>query len=144
VNRLWPLLLASTVVAAGCAGAHVEITARRSRYAISMSPVVRDSNGVLYDHQSLEYVGALYTGRTRMGFFYSALTPLSTFDISDDVNAQVAAVGGEAVVGLAVSTSDACDVLNDFPLLNILPVWPGCVPVTVTGDIVRRRAGTGP
>ena len=144
MNRLWPLLLASTVVAGGCAGAHVEITARQSRYAISMSPVVRDSNGVLYDHQALEYVGTLYTGRTRMGFFYSALTPLSTFDISDDVNAQVAAVGGEAVVGLTVSASDACDVLNDFPILNILPLWPGCVPVTVTGDIVRRRAGTGP
>jgi hypothetical protein len=140
VNRLLPLLLASTVVAAGCAGAHVEITARQSRYAISMSQVVRDSGGLLYDHQSLEYVGALYTGRTRLGFFYSALTPLSTFDISEDVNAQVAAAGGEAVVGLIVSTSDGCDVLNNFPFLNILPVWPGCVPVTVTGDIVRRRS----
>ena len=144
MNPRWPLLLASTVVAAGCAGAHVEITARQSRYAISMSPVVRDSSGVLYDHQSLEYVGAFSADRTRMGFFYSTLTPLSTFDISQDVNAQVAAVGGEAVVGLTVSASDACDMLNDFPLLNILPLWPGCVPVTVTGDIVRRRAGTGP
>jgi hypothetical protein len=144
VNRLLPLLFASVVLDAGCAGAHVEITAKQSRYAISMSQVVRDGSGLLYDHQSLEYVGALYTGRTRLGFFYSALTPLSTFDISEDVNAQVAAVGGEAVVGLTVSTSDGCDVLNDFPLLNILPLWPGCVPVTVTGDIVRRRAETGP
>jgi len=140
VNRLLPLLLASSVVTAGCAGAHVEITARQSRYAISMSQVVRDGSGLLYDHQSLEYVGALYTGRTRLGFFYSALTPLSTFDISEDVNAQVAAAGGEAVVGLIVSASDGCDILNNFPLLNILPVWPGCVPVTVTGDIVRRRS----
>jgi len=144
VNRLWPLSLASMVVAGGCAGAHVELTARQSRYAISMSPVVRDSSGVLHDRQSLEYLGTLYTGRTRMGFLYSALTPLSNFDISEDVNAQVAAVGGEAVVGLTVSASDGCDVLNDFPLLNILPLWPGCVPVTVTGDIVRRRGGVGP
>ena len=77
MNRLWPLLLASTVVASGCAGAHVEITARQSRYAISMSQVVRDSGGLLYDHQSLEYVGALYTGRTRLGFF-STTSPSST------------------------------------------------------------------
>jgi hypothetical protein len=105
-----------------------------------MSQVVRDGSGLLYDHQSLEYVGALHTGRTRMGFFYSALTPLSTFDISEDVNAQVAAAGGEAVVGLTVSASDSCDILNNFPILNILPLWPGCVPVTVTGDIVRRRS----
>jgi len=48
-------------------------------------------------------------------------------------------VGGEAVVGLTVTVSDACDVLNVFPILNIIPLWPGCVPVTITGDIVRRR-----
>lgn len=132
-------LVGGTVFATGCAGAHVEITARQSRYAISMSPVVRDSAGRLYDRQSLEVVGALHTDRTRLGFFYSAFTPLSTFDISDAVNTQVEAAAGEAVVDLSVSASDGCDVLNNFFLFNFLPIWPGCVPVTVTGDIVRRR-----
>jgi hypothetical protein len=140
VKRSLPPVIASIVLAAGCAGAHVEIIAQQSRYAISMSQVVRDGSGRLYDHHSLEYVGSLDTGRTRLGFFYSALTPLSTFDISEDVNAQVSAAGGEAVVGLTVSASDGCDILNNFAILNILPLWPGCVPVTVTGDIVRRRS----
>jgi hypothetical protein len=45
---------------------------------------------------------------------------------------------GEAVVSLAISVSNSCAVLNYFPLLNDLPSWPGCIPVTITGDIVRR------
>ena len=139
MKRLTAPLLLCALTAAGCAGADVGITAEQSRYAISMSRSIRDQSGVLYDDRSLERVGVLYADRTRVGFLYSLLTPRSTFDISDEVNAQVAAARGEAVVGLTVSVSDACDVLNNFPLLNILPIWPGCVPVTITGDIVRRR-----
>jgi hypothetical protein len=45
----------------------------------------------------------------------------------------------EAVVGLTVSIAGGCGWLNGFPILNALPVWPGCVPVRLTGDIVRRR-----
>ena len=41
------------------------------------------------------------------------------------INAQVAAAGGEAVVGLTISVGDGCGWLNGFPILNALPVWPG-------------------
>jgi len=69
--------------------------------------------------------------------FYSRWPP-RTWDISEEVNRQVEAVGGEAVVNFAVETSNGCDVLNMFPIFNVLPIWPGCVPVTIYGDIVRR------
>ena len=52
---------------------------------------------------------------------------------------EIAAAGGEAVVGLTVSVGDGCGWLNGFPIGNALPFWPGCVPVRLTGDIVRRR-----
>jgi hypothetical protein len=132
--------LALATATAGCAGARVEITADSSRYAISMSELVRDSTGRLHDRTSLEKVGAFKVEATRVGFFYSLLTIPWTIDISDDVNAQVSAAGGEAIVRAAVSVTGSCDVLNSFLLLNAVPLWPGCVPVTVTGDIVRRRA----
>jgi hypothetical protein len=139
MRSLRALPLIAALATAGCAGARVQVKADQSRYAISMSQVIRDQSGQAYDHRSLDRVGALLAGRTRMGFLYSGLTIISTVDISDEVNEQVAAVGGEAVIGLTVSVSDACDVLNVFPILNIIPLWPGCVPVTVTGDIVRRH-----
>ena len=140
-RALMPILMLMLTVSAvaGCAGGRVSIVAERSRYPISLSRAVRDQTGRLYDGLSLEHVGTLDAGGTRVGILYSALTIPPHMDISDEVNQQVAAAGGEAVVALTVSVGVGCEVLNIFPLLNALPLWPGCVPVTVTGDIVRRR-----
>ena len=132
------LLVALGVVVAGCAGARVQVTAAASAYPLSMSGGVRDRDGTLYERPSLQRVGALHVEKTRVGILYSAVTPRSC-DISNEVNAQVAAVRGEAVINLEVTVSDDCAVLNGLPLLNALPIWPGCVPVTITGDIVRRK-----
>jgi len=137
------LALLGALVAAGsvggCAGARVSVTADRARYPLSFSAVVRDASGRPYDARTLVKVGWLDVRKTTPGFVYSALTVPPTRDFSDEINAQVAAAGGEAVVGLTVTIAGGCGWLNGFPLLNALPVWPGCVPVRLTGDIVRRR-----
>ena len=131
--------LLCALVAAGCAGARVRVTADRARYPLSLSPAVRDARGRLQDARSLVKVGTLDVRKTTVGFVYSALAVPPARDFSDEINAQVAAVGGEAVVGLRIVLGDGCGWLNGFPILNALPVWPGCVPVHLTGDIVRRR-----
>lgn len=122
----------------GCAGARIDISAERSRYPLSMSGAVRDASGHLLDRSMVQKVGDLSASRTRIGIVYSAVTPYDVYDISDDVNAQVGAVGGEAVMDLTVTVSTGCNVLNGFPVLSILPFWPGCIPVHITGAIVRR------
>jgi len=133
------LLLLGALAASGCAGARVDVTADHARYPLSLSQVVRDTSGRPYDARTLVKVGWLDVRKTTPGFVYSALTVPAMRDFSDEINAQVAAAGGEAVVGLTVSISGGCGWLNGFPILNALPVWPGCVPVRLTGDIVRRR-----
>jgi hypothetical protein len=133
------LLLLGALGAAGCAGARVRVTADRARYPLSLSPVVRDANGHLYDGRTLVKVGWLDVRKTTTGYVYSVLAVPPSRDFSDAINAQVAAAGGEAVVGLKISVGDGCGWLNGFPVLNALPFWPGCVPVRLTGDIVRRR-----
>ncbi len=133
------LVLLGLVAAAGCAGARVRVTADRARYPLSLSRVVRDGGGRLLDARTLAKVGWLDVRKTTTGFAYSALAAPPRRDFSDEINAQVAAAGGEAVVGLTISVGDGCGWLNGFPILNALPVWPGCVPVRLTGDIVRRR-----
>lgn len=132
-------LLAGLLGLIGCAGSRVNVTAVRSRYPISLSPKLRDSSGALYDDNSLSRTGRFLAGRTTVGFFYSGLGVPPTYDISDQVNAQVRAASGEGVTNLTVTISGSCAVLNGFPLLNILPVWPGCLPLSISGDIVRRR-----
>jgi hypothetical protein len=137
--RIGGLLLLVALAASGCAGARVNVTANRARYPLSFSPVVRDASGRPYDARNLMKVGWLDVRKTTPGFVYSALTVPPTRDFSDEINAQVAAAGGEAVVDLTVTVAGGCGWLNGFPILNALPVWPGCVPVRLTGDIVRRR-----
>lgn len=135
--EFWLGLGLMVTVASSCAGARAHVRADGSRYPISMSPVVRDQSGMLLERAHLVHVGQLSASSAKIAIFYSLLPP-RTWDISQEVNRQVAAVGGEAVVNFAVETSDGCDVLNLFPLLSALPIWPGCVPVTIYGDIVRR------
>jgi len=130
-------------VDSSCAGASAHVRADTSRYPISMSPVVRDQNGMLLERGHLVHVGQLSISSAKIAIFYTLLPP-RTFDVSEEVNRQVAAVGGEAVVNFTVETTDGCDVLNFFPVLNILPIWPGCVPVAVWGDIVKRVPLAGP
>jgi hypothetical protein len=133
------LVLLGTLIAAGCAGARVQVRADRARYPLSLSPVVRDGTGRLHDARTLVKVGWLDVRQTTTGFVYSALPLPRERDFSDAINAQVVAAGGEAVVSLRISSGDGCGWLNGFPILNALPFWPGCVPVRLTGDIVRRR-----
>jgi hypothetical protein len=130
--------------AAGCAGARVEVTAARARYPISMSSVVRDGAGTLLAGSAFERVGELVVQKTLVGILYGRVMPIATCDISDDVNAQVGAAGGEAVLGLEVTVSGSCAFLNEVPVVVALPIWPGCVPITITGEIVRRRPAPTP
>ena len=130
------------VPAAGCAGSRVEIMARSSRYPISLSHLVRDRTGRLYDGGSLHAVGAFSTSTTSFGLFYSGLGISPRCDVSEDVNRQVSAAGGEAIIDATVSVTTDCNALNGFPILNAIPVWPGCVHVVMSGAIVRRRSPT--
>jgi hypothetical protein len=144
ITRLFPVLaLLGLTVVAGCAGATASVTADGARYPISMSPVVRDQSGLLLERQHIVKVGEFHASSAKVAVLYSLL-PTREFDISEDVNQQVAASGGEAIVNFTVEASDGCAVLNSFFLLNALPIWPGCVPVTVTGDIVKRAHLPGP
>jgi len=126
-------------LASGCAGAGVEVTARRAAYPISMSGAVRDSTGAMLDTRFLKIVSQFHVEQTRIGILYSGVTPRSTVDISDEVNSQVAAANGEAVIRLSITVDGSCSARNAFPVLNIVPVWPGCVPVSIDGLIVKRR-----
>jgi hypothetical protein len=139
-----PAALLAVVMAAGCAGASVHVTAERARYPLSMSDTVRDDTGAVYRRFALQKVGDFSASTTRVGLLYSAVTPRSGYDVSDEVNNQIAAAQGEAIINLTITVSGECAVLNSFPVLNILPFWPGCIPVTVTGDIVRRRVIQAP
>jgi hypothetical protein len=140
-------LIAFTLLALssiGCAGGRTTIQANEARYPVSLSPTVRDADGALLKKDQTKKVGTFKDERTAWGMLYSGVKLTPTKDISKQLNRQVKAVRGDAIVNLRIRTTH-CG-MNFVPLLNWLPVWPGCTNVYVEGDIVRvaRRREPNP
>jgi len=134
----FPLLGCLLATSLGCAGARVSVTADTAKYPISFSGAIRDRGGVLHATPTLQKVGGFVATRTSVGLAYSTISLPSTWDVSKEINRQVQAARGEAVINFRLAVTGSCTVLNNFFLLNALPIWPGCAPLEATGDIVVR------
>jgi hypothetical protein len=130
-----PLMVAGS----GCAGARVAVTAERTQYPVSLSGVVRDREGALLGAPALQKVGNFAAGKTAYGIVHSTVSLSGSWDLSDEINRQVKAAGGEAVINLRIAATDHCAFLNSVLIFNALPIWPGCAPLEASGDIVVRR-----
>jgi len=82
-------------------------------------------------------VGHVHHGTRFWAILYSLVGVSGDYDMSDPINAQVRAAGGDGVSGLAV-TSDGCN-WNGVPILDVLPFWPGCVDLSISGNIVKMK-----
>jgi hypothetical protein len=134
-------LLAALGLTTGCAGARYDFAADHARYPISFSPALPDEKGtILYLGHELESKGTFEFQMVQFGFIYG-LTG-GTLDVSDRVNAEVAARHGQGVVALSVR-NDNCFTNYLFPL-QILPFYPGCEIVTVDGTVVSDKRQSAP
>jgi hypothetical protein len=139
LNRIRALVIGIAV--SGCAGVQVDVEARESKYPVSFTPTVPDADGQpLRIGDGLERVGSYRHESTEYGFLYGATH--STLDLSPSLNEQVAKAKGEAVARTTVELSH-CAINYFFPL-TLLPFWPGCSTVTVTGDVVRKAQAVQP
>ncbi len=127
---------AMALLLAGCAGAQSMISADRLRYPASLSPVLPDERGKpLYLGEDLESVGEFSFTRTPIGFLYSIIR--SDVDVSDNLNGEVERRRGKGIVLLSVR-AETCVSSWFFPL-TVLPFYPGCQNLTVSGTIVTRK-----
>jgi hypothetical protein len=127
--------VALAVACAGCAGGHGWVSAPTSRYPISLTHGIRAADGHLLTNKERKIVGHFDTSKTFVSLLYDAIPLNGSFDVSDDVNEQVRAAGGEAVTDLTFQTH-LC-ALDFFLGFHMLPIWPGCATVHVTGNIIR-------
>jgi len=130
------LLAMSMLVVTGCVGARTSVVAQHSRYPVSLSRGLRDRDGALVPSERRTVVGKFSASHTAWGLVYSAAKLTPTTDISDEVNAQVTALKGDAIVQLTIVTRACALDYFVFPF-GILPFWPSCTFVDVQGDIVR-------
>lgn len=125
------------VACAGCAGARTTIVAPTADVPVSLSHAVRDADATIVPAERREVVGSFHDERLAWGLLWSTVKLTPEKDISDEINAQVARAGGDAVINLRIASA-GCG-WNYVIGLNLLPVWPGCSKVFLDGDIIRVR-----
>jgi len=129
-------LAATMLVLVACAGTHYRISADRLKYPTSLSPVLPDGQGKpLYLGEDLQPVGEFSFKRTSVGYLYGMTG--TAIDLSDNLNGEVERRQGEGIVRLSLRAEN-CASSWFFPL-TVLPFYPGCQDLTVTGTVVTRK-----
>ncbi|MFT3713597.1 MAG: hypothetical protein QM817_38560 [Archangium sp.] len=131
------LLLMSMTLLVGCAGARTTIVAPDTRFPVSLSEGMRAPDGHLLEPAEMEVVGTFESKRTIWGMLYSIIPLTPTTDLSKEVDQQVEAAGGQAIVRLKTEAQHCA--FNHFIVFSFIPVWPGCSNIVVSGDIIRYR-----
>lgn len=131
----WIGALILATVGAGCAGGHAHIVAQSATVPVSLSEGVRGPEGDLVPAANQEKVGEFNYDFLAWNMLWDMVPLTGTRDISDEINGQVKAVGGEAIVNLQV-TSENCNTWN---AMTIVSIFPGCTKAIIKGDIIRRR-----
>lgn len=133
------VVLAFCLLLTACVGSRQDIRFAAAQVPLSLSSQLLDGQGRQLGNEDLEVVGRLGASSRGWSLLWSLL-PIKGVDFSAEVNAQVAAAGGEGVVNLVLTSQDGCTrSLNQVPFAALLPFFPGCTDVTISGDIVRRR-----
>jgi hypothetical protein len=131
---MWRLLAVVVITGTGCAGVKTNLVHDSLRYPVSMSASLPDAYGNLHViGHSLGDVGAINESLTIFGVLYGLQR--RDVDIGAVLNKRIEKLGGQGAVQVAVS-EQTCIVNFVFPL-NVLPFWPGCVDVHITGRVVR-------
>jgi hypothetical protein len=130
------LSLTSVIGLAGCSGARTELHFDGLRHPVSMSPVI--SPGRPIDPGS--YRGRFECEARAYSLLYSAISLDPVTDLSPLIEAEIERLGGDAVVELTVSAS-TCP-MNHFVPLTLLPMWPNCVHLRVTGLVIGDARGS--
>lgn len=136
MSKLVRLVALGALLAAGCGGSNAVLRADKAAYPISMSQGLRGEDGKLLQKAQKQSVGTFTLDYTSWSALWT-LVPVfnARRDISSEVNDQIAKAGGDAIVGLNV-TSTHC-LWNFFTIVGVLP---DCANVAVRGDIVKVAA----
>lgn len=136
------VLFAVALLLSACAGGRGDIRFDSLVYPASMSGYLNDSHQRVVSPKSLAVVGEFKEEARLWGAVFSWVPVTKTVDVSNAMNREIAAAGGEGMINVKV-TSDGC-AMNYVPVMSLLPMWPGCADVTIEGQIVKQqRASEG-
>jgi hypothetical protein len=119
----------------GCAGGRGALAFDRLQFPVSSSPFIYGPDDRAYNPGELQPVGKMVWVERIWGLWWSWIPLSGTVDVSAPINAQIQRAGGDGIINLKVVVEN-CG-MNYVPVFNMVPLYPGCAYVTVTGDIVK-------
>ena len=130
--------LVAACALSGCiAGGRTTVQFEDTQYPVSLSTTVFGSDGEVLRPDAHDKVGTLKVDRRAWSLVWGAVPTRKFTDLSDEVNAQIDAVEGQAVVNLKIMARQC--VGNYVIPLTLLPFYPGCVKLKIRGDIIREK-----
>jgi hypothetical protein len=134
--------LVAVALAPGCAASRVQVMADADRLhgPVSLSSTVPGPRGEILGGRDLEVVGRFSKEKTYRAIAWGLLLPWRTWDATADFNEAMRRYGGEAIVGLSVSTQSMSggEALKSI-LAVLIPIIPTSITVHISGTVVRRR-----
>ena len=127
----------------GCVGGNHILHFDTVKVPVSLSSSLLDANGDLVP-QSRQMFKGRFEGEYRGWSTLWTLVDLNTIDLSDDINARVKELDGDAVVRLRCQVCSNGSVSNMVLWINMLPFWVGAVKVKVDADVVQVTPPTQP
>jgi hypothetical protein len=128
-------VLALAAFLGGCAGARGALAFDQLKYPVSSSPFIYGPDDRPLNPGEVQHVGKMVWVERVWGLWWSWIPLSGTIDVSAPINAQIARAGGDGIINLKV-IAENCG-MNYVPVFNMVPLYPGCTYVTITGDIVK-------
>ena len=118
------------------------LTFNELAYPGSMSPCLYGPNAeVLAKDHGLKFIKTFSNTKDCWNLFYSLLSLgecKATESVALEINKEIRSSGGDGIVNVTVTAWP--DAISYWHPLTILPFWPACTHVLVTGDIVKFDA----
>jgi hypothetical protein len=123
------------LLAAGCAGTEIELTANSSlKGPVSLTGSVYDENGTLLNvGDGLEEVAHFDETRRFWALFVYIRFNGSEWDVTESVNDALEREGGDAILNLDVEVSGA----SWMGFAVLIPIIPSYIDITLRGDVAR-------
>jgi hypothetical protein len=118
------------------AGARGFVKFNNLKYPVSLSPHLFDKSGkIVSESNELKVIGQIDYEKTVYSMLYTIATINPQQEFGDIINHQISEKNGDGVINLSVSTRGC--VYNYIPIISLLPMWPGCTVINLSGDIIK-------
>lgn len=131
------VLLIVILLMVSCAGSRGSVKFTNVNVNVSASSYLEVNKQNVHLPDKLSLLTRFSYSKRIWGILYTGLTLSSTEEFANELNNTVVQNKADGIVNFTAEVEPCA--INSVPLLNMLPVFPGCTIFTIKGDVVKRK-----